>query len=332
MYKLLTLVAVLLISSNASSTELEDRQVIDDKVKALFFSNNYSELDKLASSYLKDEERTSSGLWKLTLFYSGIGSLANQEVTTESYWTDLETKSSNWIKSNPKSPASYLAYARILIQHAWMYRGTGWSYQVRREDWKPFEEYVEKARVVLESNKAIGSKDPEWYVLMIDIATAQNWDNKKFQILLDEATAKYPYFYQIYFNAVNYLTPKWHGSKEEIENFANKVVSLTSKKDKNGMYARIYWVASQDNYGSDLFTKSKVVWEKMSIAIDDVIKQYPDQWNINSFAYFSCLAGDAYKTSKLINMIEGKPILSAWHDIDFFTQCKTWSEGLSVRN
>lgn len=206
-------------------------------------------------------------------------------------------------------------------------QGDGFNYQVRREDWKPFEKYVEKARVVLESSKDIGSKDPEWYVLMIDVATAQNWDAQRFHALLDEATTNFPFYYQIYFEAVNYLTPKWHGSKKEIEDFANQVVTRTSRKEKSGMYARIYWVASQDNYGSDLFTSSDVVWGRMSKAIDDVIEMYPDEWNINNFAYFSCLAGDAHKANKLIRMIDGKPIISAWHDINFFTQCKAWSDG-----
>lgn len=327
MYKLLALLVLFLTIPGAFANELEDRQVISDEVKTLFLTSNYSELDRLASSYLKKEERTSSGLWKLTLFYAGISMLPNSEVTTEKYWNDLEARANNWIKVRPKSPSGYLTYAEFLMRHAWMYRGDGFNYQVRREDWKPFEKYVEKARVVLESCKDIGSKDPEWYVLMIDVATAQNWDAQRFHALLDEATTNFPFYYQIYFEAVNYLTPKWHGSKKEIEDFANQVVTRTSRKEKSGMYARIYWVASQANYGSDLFTSSDVVWGKMSKAIDDVIEMYPDEWNINNFAYFSCLAGDAHKANKLIRMIDGKPIISAWHDINFFMQCKAWSDG-----
>lgn len=312
--------------SGASANELEDRQIINDKVHTLFFSNNYSELNNLASSYLREEQRTSSGLWKLTLFYGGVKALPNEHVTTNNYWNDLESRSRKWIKFNPKSPTGHLAYASILLKHAWMFRGSGWGYQVRKEDWKPFHEYIEKARVVLEETKKISALDPEWYVLMIDVATAQGWESDKFQELMKEANKKYPYFYQIHFEAINYLTPKWHGSKEDIEKFANEITSLTNKKEKSGMYSRIYWVASQYNYGNDLFTKSSVVWNKMSQSINDVIEQYPDQWNINNFAYFSCLAGDIKQTRKLIKLIEEKPIIEAWKDIDFYTQCKKFSE------
>lgn len=326
LHKLLFLLVSLLTAFNIAASELEDRQIISDKVRTLFFQENFAALDGMASAYRNNEERTTSGLWKLTLFYFGVAMLPNTEVTAENYWDDLEAKSSGWIKAFPKSPSGYLAHAHILMQHAWMYRGSGWAYQVRSDDWKPFNEHIQKARLVLEKNKEIASKDPQWYVLMIDVATAQNWDMQQFNKLLAEAAAKYPYFYQIYFQAVNYLTPKWHGSKDEIEKFARKVVGFTRSKEKNGMYARIYWVASQDNYGSDLFTKSAVVWKEMSKAIDDVIDQYPDQWNVNNFAYFSCLAGDSNKTRQLIAMIEGKPIVSAWQDMDVYARCKAWSE------
>lgn len=331
MHKLLFLFVLLFTTSNIAANELEDRQVISDKVRTLFLLENYSALDAMASEYRNNGERTSSGLWKLTLFYGGIDMLPNIEVTTKDYWDGLEAKSSGWIKAFPESPSGYLAHTHILMRHAWMFRGSGWGYQVRSDDWKPFHEYVQKARLVLERNKEVASKDPQWYALMIDVATAQDWDMRQFNALLKEASARHPYFYQIYFEAVNYLTPKWHGSKEEIEKFARKVVGFTRAKEKNGMYARIYWVASQDNYGSDLFTKSAVVWKEMSKAIDDVIEQYPDQWNINNFAYFSCLAGDSNKTRHLISMIEGKPIVSAWQNMDFYSQCKAWSEaGISA--
>lgn len=314
------------------ASELEDRQMIRDKVHTLFFSKNYFELDRMAGRYLATGERTSSGLWMLTLFYSAIGSVPNTSVTTESYWDGLESSAKSWINAYPDSPTGYLTYANFLLRHAWMYRGNGWANQVRKEDWKPFREYIENTRIALEESKSIASRDPQWYVLMIDVATAQGWETSRFHLLVDEAIQKYPYFYQIYFEAINYLTPKWNGSKEEIERFANKVVAITSEKEKNGMYARIYWVASQASCGCELFTKSAVIWKKMSRAIDDVVAQYPDQWNINNFAYFACLAGDVTKTRKLIDMIEGKPIVAAWKQLDFFMQCRSWAEHESGYN
>jgi hypothetical protein len=316
----------ILASQYSVADQLENWQTNSDNVKALFFSGRYAELNKIENDLLKSNQRTSSGLWVLTSFHFGIGGIPNSQISSERYWNDLESRAQKWIKQDPTKPAGYLAYAQILTSHAWMYRGDGYADSVRPEDWAPFHNYIDKAKDVLIKNKKIASNDPHWYVLMIDIQTAQSQNVDDFNQTIAEAEVRYPYYYQIYFSAVNYLTPKWHGSKEAIEEFANHVVQVTKHQDRNGMYARIYWVASQSNYGSDLFTKSNVVWPKMSTAMDDVLGQYPDQWNINNFSYFSCLAGDKNKTYQLIQRIKGRPILDAWKSIDFYNSCKAWSE------
>lgn len=324
--KTIILLLTIVSSQLCIADQQENWQTNSDQVKTLFFSGRYADLNRIENDLMKTNQRTSSGLWVLTSFHIGIGDIPNSKISSERYWNELENRAQTWIKKDPRKPAGYLAYAQILIRHAWMHRGDGYANSVRPEDWAPFQKYISKAKEVLIENKQIASKDPHWYVLMIDIQTAQSQNTEEFIKLLEEAEARYPYYYQIYFSAVNYLTPKWHGSKEAIEDFANHVVKVTSRQDRNGMYARIYWVASQATYGNDLFTKSNVVWSKMSIAIDDVLRQYPDQWNINNFAYFSCLAGDKNKSYQLIKRIKGKPILDAWKDIDFYNQCNEWSK------
>ncbi|MFP5418083.1 MAG: cytoplasmic protein [Gammaproteobacteria bacterium] len=312
-------------SFSSSADELKERQVTSDTAVTYFHSGQFAALDRDAKRYRDKGDRTSSGLWKLTLFYTGLSGIPNSAVTDEAYWQDLERKAQQWISAFPDSPAGHLVYADFLMSHGWMYRGNGWSHQVRQSDWKPFHEYVAKTRQYLNKHKAVAARDPRWYELMIKVATAEGWEIEAFNALVDEATSRHPYFYQIYFAAIHYLTPKWHGSKEEIEKFAQNAVSKTRSVENDAMYARIYWVASQSNYGDSLFTDSDVVWSKMSKSIDEVLKRYPDQWNINNFAYFSCLAGDAKKTSSLMTRMTGRPIMQAWKSMDFHDRCKRWS-------
>lgn len=317
---------LILYTVSAAGDELKERQDISDMAATLFQTEKFSELNKTSKKYLINEQRTGSGLWKLTLFYAGIAEIPKKDITDEGYWKRLEGKAQKWMASYPGSPTGYLIYADFLISHAWMYRGDGWAREVRSEDWKPFYEYIDKAKGVLNKNKKISSLDPRWYELMIHIAKSEGWKMDEFNKLVDEATKRFPFFYQIYFAAIDYLTPKWHGSKAEIEKFAQKAVAITYAREQNGMYARIYWYASQTNYGAALFTESAVIWEKMSESIDDVLKKYPDQWNINNFAYFACLARDPIKTNYLIKRIEGKPIMKVWKTTSFFEQCKRFSQ------
>lgn len=308
-----------------AADELKERQLISDRAMTLFHSRQFAVLDEDAAKYRESGARTSSGLWKLTMFYDGLSEVPNRDVTDEVYWTALENEALKWVAAHPNSPAGHLVYAEFLMSRAWMYRGNGWGYQVRSEDWKPFHESMAKARQYLNKHKAVASRDPHWYDMMIRVATAQGWETQDFNALVAEATSRYPYFYQLYFSAMNYLTPKWHGSREEVEKFAQKAVKITRGEEGEAMYSRIYWAASQSNFRERLFTDSSVVWAKMSKSMDEVLKRYPDQWNINNFAYFSCLAGDADKTSSLMGRITGRPILQAWKSMDYYERCKLWS-------
>ncbi len=322
---ILLFIIILSIPFNVLGGELEDRQGIEQMVSFMLMKEQFSELSKLSNKYLMSEERTSSGLWKLTMFYSGVVRIINRDFKQEYYWDRLENRALKWVESQPQSPSGYIAYALILIERAWMYRGDGWAHEVKKENRKPFYKNIEKAKQYLTTHYEIVSTDPLWYETMLVIAIAEGWNKKSFELLIEEGTSKFPYFYQLYFVAIDYLTPKWHGSKPEIEEFALKAVQITRAKEKTGMYARIYWYASQTNYGEKLFTESAVTWDRMITSIDDVLESYPDQWNINNFAYFSCLAKDKIKTNKLINQIKDKPIIAAWKNIRNFNQCKEWA-------
>ena len=118
---------LLFICAPVTADELRDRQVIRDEASTLFLSGNYSQLSKISKHYRVSGARTSSGLWKLTLFYAGLSTIPNQNVTDEGYWQDMESKALKWTMANPDSPAGYLVYSDFLISHAWMYRGNGYA-------------------------------------------------------------------------------------------------------------------------------------------------------------------------------------------------------------
>jgi hypothetical protein len=323
--KILIFLFILLLPFTTIAGELETREEIENKSRSLFINENYELLNKIGNSYLKNKSRTSSGLWKLTLYYAGLSSIPNSDVNEPRYWSDLKAKAIKWSKIDNESSFPHMMYADILINEAWMYRGTGWAYTVRKEDWKPFREKIEEARLYLLKYSHLKNHDPRWYEQMLIIAKAQGWDTKKFYELLDEALSVHPQFYEIYFKAINYLQPRWHGSVIEIEEFATYATKKSEAYEGKGMYARIYWYVSQAEYGRDLFTKSNVRWNQMKSGINDVLKKYPDQWNINNFALFSCLAHDKEMTRKLIGMIKGRPIISVWENGNYFDYCKEWA-------
>lgn len=321
------LLSCVVLLAPLSANELLVRNSVNKNVRSLFLASDFAKLEDLAALYRDEQARTSSGLWMSTLFYASIENLVSYQQASPETWQYLYKISDAWIAKYPDSPTPYLAKSLITRQQAWSIRGTGYANTVKAESWQPFNEKIQAAKDILLESKSISSQEPHWYVVMVDIATEQSWQDAAFEELVDEGLARYPYYYQLYFDIMNYYTPKWHGDPVKIEAFASRAAELTKKKEGAGLYSRIYWAASQSQFKGRLFQNSHVRWPLMSQGIDDVLREYPDQWNINSFALFACLAEDQKKTRNLIAMIKGEPMKSAWlGNLKYYQYCETWSD------
>jgi hypothetical protein len=308
--------------------ELDDRARIRNEVATLVTNEDFSKLESMADTYRTSKSRTSSGIWHLTIFYSGIYSAFNIRNKDPAFWSQAEQLMKRWLAAYPSSTTAPLAYARMLRNHGWSIRGGGYANTVESQNWKPFREYNERARAYLEKYKEIASRDPYWYALMAEIATVQEWHEAEFERLIAEGLQREPLFYQLYFAAIDYYAPKWGGTAEAVEKFARQAVTKTKASEGFGMYARTYWYASETQYDDRLFSDSLVDWLTMKKGIDDILKKYPDSWNINNFAKFACLSRDKAKTASLIAQIDAAPIMAVWKNATFFKQCKLWASSV----
>lgn len=75
----------LTIPLQSIASELEVRQDIKTGTTVFFLKNKFDRLDYFSKKYLKYKERTSSGIWKLSLFYSGIEGLTNVQNKGDNY-------------------------------------------------------------------------------------------------------------------------------------------------------------------------------------------------------------------------------------------------------
>lgn len=320
------LVVLCSLVTNVYSDELADRVEIGRTVVQLFESDNFNELEKIAGRYRDSGERTSSGLWKLTMFYYSFNRFTGADIKDEHYWNTVQSRVNNWIAQKPDSPTPYIVKGIILTGYAWKYRGGTYANKVPQEAWKPFYENLALAHEHMLASKKIASADPHWYETTAHIKKGLGEDYASFNSFIDEGLDKFPDYYQLYFAAIDYLAPKWHGNKREIEQFANEAVKRTKNINGMAMYARIYWYASQTQYDEKLFTASDVVWEKMRAGIFDVLKDYPDSWNIQNFAHFSCLAKDRDTTRVLLEKMTEPMLMPVWKTPDNFNRCRKFAD------
>lgn len=312
--------------ARAAPSEADIRDEIRQRGSALFRTEKFEELDRLALDYRINERRTLSGLWKLG---SLQGAILSCQCDDESDFVAMEERAKRWTALNPDSTTAHIVYAQTLIAHAWGYRGTTFASKVPDEAWEPFRDYVEKARAYLIERKEQLAEDPQWYKAMLDIATAQSWPKRAFHDLLKEGLARHPYYYGIYFSAIRYLSPKWHGNERELRELAEYAVGMTGENEGAGLYARIYWYAAAIEFGLDLIIDNPDVWKPMPAAMEDVLAHYPAQWNIIHFARLACVARDRDTAGRMIARIDEKLVPRAWGGGDLtYKQCRDWAMGI----
>ncbi len=320
----------MLASRANAAPELEHRRQVDMAAQAAVASSDFAALDKLANEFRTTKVRTESGLWMLTLLDVGIrrGLLAEQGASEEPdvAFAAIERKTAKWTRLYPASPSGHIAHANILLKHAWAYRSRGHGGHEDPKDLAAFHAYVSKARAHLERHRKVASVDPRWFQTMINVANAQNWERAKFEHLLADAIDQEPLFYETYFSALEFLLPKCHGDIDQIEKFAQNAATRTRATEGRGMYARIYWYASQARFNTRLFEDSKVNWPRLRDGFDDVVARYPDSWNLSNYAKFACLAGDKAKAQALFQRMGDNVANQAWGSARDRDECESWAE------
>lgn len=301
------------------SDQFLDR-IISGKAGGAFLSEDFASIDAITSLYLKTQARTPAGVWKLALVYDGFDFPAADEHT----YALNEKIAEKWLAQFPKSTTARIAYAKILIDHAFFFRGEGLVSQVAPSAWPKFGSYVARARTVLESCKNFCTADPGWYATMLDIANLQDWDKKSFTALFNEATAKFPGYTRLYAQGARYFSPLWHGSVNELDTFVQDAIDKTRSTEGTILYARVYgYIMHTSGYRCGCW---RLQWWRMYNALVELNNKYPDPMNENEFAWQACMNGDriAFKTA-MSKIPKGPPDWSIWGSPEILQICQKWA-------
>jgi hypothetical protein len=309
------------------ATEIEVRAAITAETEAAFVKEDFALIEETARVYRTEKSRMPSGLWKLTVLYGAIGDVIYAQSVgkdRDAAYLAIEEKTSRWTRQYPASATARIAHSMGLSLHAWAIRGPGVADTVAPQDWAPFYKYLRLARVNLEKHKSFAAADPHWYETMLDIARSEQWGRARFAGLLKEALDREPLYYQNYFLALEYFMPKWYGSADQMDAFITAMAELTAQHEGRGMYARMYWYAAQAQFRNELFLQTRASWPKMKDGFEDIVARYPDQWNLNSYANFACLARDRKTTRGLLKRIGTQVLPIAWYP-HLLEYCTDWA-------
>jgi len=275
-------------------------------------SEKYAALDEMFERLANPKERLTDGRWRLAALAPGLAHHFN----VHKKWDHMLWQIGEWRRQNPQSTAVDIVEAMIYRDWGWSVRGSGYANTVSEEGWKLFREKMERAEAVLLRSKDRCAGSPLWYDEYLQVALALGWDEAEYRALYGAAVSRFPDYQPFYFNMVNYLSPRWHGSVEAVDAYVKEVVKQTQAKQGKIMYARLYWAfAGTLPYDSEVFEDTDANWADMKTGFEQLMKAYPDShWNLNHFALFACRARDADTYRRLRKQIGDRPYDAAWPD------------------
>ncbi len=310
--------------------ELKERRMLMAEVSEAFAREDFAEIQKMQASFDKTQARFPSGVFKSARIFYALDGVVWQPLipgdgatsvsrNTEAHWIAMQAKAMRWQNAFPKSTLATYVIAKAHLNHASFLRGSRPESEVTKDQWLAVGSAIEKAVKAYSRESLL--HDEGWYVGMMDTLQYTGVDIQKFAQFVDEASDKFPYYYEIYFYGAKKLDPRAGGGAEAFEWLANLAANKTRQKEGEALYARLYWSIGQSYLRDDFFSQTKADWPRMKKGFDDVIKRYPDPWNVSNYAWFACKAKDAAKTKQLLARLGDNVDRSIWDSAPAFNRC-----------
>lgn len=234
-----------------------------------------------------------------------------------------------WKQKYPTSPTPVLAIlAQSLYDHIedfYYALGINWVWHEPPGARAAFE----SVRTELLKVKPFAADDPYWYQLMAKAIIALRRDKAELDEIVEEGMKRHPGNYGLIVTAAAGHLSKWGGSAESLENFAQRVLALSSHADGLANYARVYNVALRAQYGALLFDVAKPNWQLLMSSVRDLMARSPSDVHLNVAAVLACAGGNRDLTRTALmhadfvyNSDSWAEIGTTYHPYEF---CRQWA-------
>lgn len=288
-------------------------------------AGKFDKLEQDSARFRTEGTVLSDGQPHLAAFYTGVAGCNSHACSlklSEQEWQRRHDQLVKWKKQYPKSVTAQLAYAGYFLERGWSIRGSGYAHTVTKDAWEQYYEHLNLSKEHLVKIYDHAKGDPVWYKYMLHIGVGSGWKKDVFGKVYEEGIKNHPQYLPLYFVAAAYYSPRWNGSSAELKDYINGAVKYTRPFWGDTLHARLNWSL----WTTDMFKNGQTEWPQMKKGFEQIIAKYPDAWNINNYAKFSCFAPDPHTLSRLLERIDSKPITEAWGNEAYFHQCVAYAK------
>jgi len=246
-----------------------------------------------------------------TLLNDGIG--LNENLSEEVF---------NWVNQRPDSYVANLFAACMQTRLAWIARTAGLGINVSEKRAIKFAEYLESAFDFLKKADEINDADAEVCARMVRVCMGLGLENDVTESYFNAAVEIEPNHLMVHLFMINYLSPKWYGSIEEMHSFADNcmqksnctlliVLKLFAIVEEWVYYDMINEKEKKKQFFADASTK-KMVYDLYDKYYSPKEGTLMEPYVFNYFAFLFYMFNEKSLAHKLIEGIAQKGIIYPW--------------------
>lgn len=301
-----------------------DRERLDlqDEMARLVAAGRFAEIIGRADGDFADGTRLSDGSWRGYEIYMAFEKALERMPADDPRWEPLL----GTLRARAESrPGDVFLYVQALHAHGWQIRGDSYSSTVSNSRYRNFRQLMEAGRDALDHHRAALVDSPMWYSQRITLYTETGGSDQAADAVFREGRKRFPDYLPLYSTRVRYLTPKWRGSEDQIMDLLDEVAAQPALDRKEGLYARVAWLAENEGYPVFLDERFKKAVARASL--DALVQARPDLRNRQRYFVSACLMSDEAAAKSQLAAIQlpiAEPELRGTRVL--LEKCRTWAE------
>lgn len=306
------------------SAETKERRELRAEAVRLLNGAQYDKIEQRAGQLRIGKQAYPDGNSKLNEFCSALSNLPDH--ASEGRWTNNLAHLRSWLQAKPGSITAQVALARGLIAYGAKARGGAAGREVSKLGLLLFRERLAEAREILMKGEKMQTLCPLWYTSMLQLAVEEGASRDFIDQVFAAAARLEPNFAAPCVIMASHLSPRSHGKKGEMEQFAQSEANKRGGDAGDILYARIVWNLQNGRSFTNIFDETKISWDRTKKGFQALQKTFPDSFAVKSaLCYLAGLAGDRPAMKDLFSQLEGKVELSVWKEKKRFITDRQWA-------